>query len=67
MDHPSFVEHFMPEISRLRAECDSLRQYIAALSAIIDMQELPKAIDASDYRRLLRDLGIRKHRKRVTS
>lgn len=60
------MEHEQTEIDRLMIERDSLLGYIAALSAIIDMQELPKAVDAGDYRRLLRGLGIRKHRKRAT-
>ncbi len=50
------------QMKRFEAENHSLRQMVQALSAIIDLQELPAAITLEDYRDLLRGKPLKLRR-----
>jgi hypothetical protein len=41
------------------AGCESLKQMVRALSALVDMQELPKGFTIENYNRLLRGKPVR--------
>ncbi len=47
------------------AACESLKQMVRALSALVDIQELPKGFTVENYNRLLAGKPIRMRRPLV--